>query len=170
MNKKSLFWIALVFTLLTFAAIYAFDKHLKNDFVPHGIVSFQFAKSLGNSVEMINSWDTNAKVYAAVSLGIDYLYLLAYGSFLVLSVLLLAAKLPLGFLKKLAKIVVLMIVLAALLDGVENYGSIRLLTGTHTQSMASLVYYCANVKFALIVIGIIYLLIGLVVLGWKKVR
>ena len=167
MKKKTLFWISLVFTLLIFTAINAFDKHLKNDLVPNGIVSFQFAKSLDNSLKMINSWDAEAKVYVALSLGIDYLYLLTYGSFLVLSVLLLATKLPHGFLKKAAGIVVPMIILAALLDGVENYGSIRLLTGTHTQSMASLVYYCASVKFALIVIGIIYLLIGLVVLVFK---
>jgi len=170
MKKKNLFWIALVFTLALFAVLNIIDKQLINDVVPHGIVSFQFAKSLDNSLKMLNSWDAEAKVYAALSLGIDYLYLFVYGSFLALSVLLLATKLPHGFLKKAAGIVAPMIILAALLDGVENYGSIRLLTGTHTQSMASLVYYCASVKFALIGVGTIYLLIGLAVLGWKKVR
>ena len=168
MKKKTLFWIALILTLATFAMINQIDKHLKNDVVSTGIVSLQFAQSLDNSLAIINSWDTNAKIYAALSLGIDYLYLVAYGSFLALSVLLLAAKLPAGFLKKAAKIIVLTIVLAAILDGIENYASIRLLSGNRTQSMVSLVYYCASVKFALLGLGAIYLLTGLIVLFFKK--
>jgi len=168
MKKKTLFWIALILALATFAMINQIDKHLKNDVVSTGIVSLQFAKSLDNSLEIINSWDTNAKVYAAVSLGIDYLYLVAYGSFLVLSVLLLAAKLPPGFLKKAARIIVLIIVLAAILDGIENYASIRLLSGTRTQSMVSVVFYSACIKFSLLAVGVIYLLTGLVVLGLKR--
>ncbi|MCF6169702.1 MAG: hypothetical protein L3J66_01820 [Bacteroidales bacterium] len=168
MKKKALFWITLVFTLALFTALNVVDKQLKNDVVPNGIVSFQFAKSLDNAVKMIDSWDTDAKIFAAISLGIDYLYLVAYGSFLSLSVLLLAARLPDGFLKKAAGAVVLLIILAALLDGVENYASIRLLTGTHTGSMVSVVYFCAGLKFGLLAVGALYLLAGLAVAGLKK--
>jgi len=170
MKKKTLFWIALAFTPAIFVAIIIIDKHLQTDAAPCGIVSFECAKTLDQSILMLNSWDAEAKVYAALSLGIDYLYLLAYGSFLSLSILLLASKLPPGFLKKWAKIAALMIVLAALLDAVENYALIQLLTDVPSQSMTSLAYYCAAVKFSLIGVGIFYLLAVLIFLGIKKVN
>ena len=170
MKKKTLFWIALVFTVVLFAALGQIDKSLQNDIAPQGIVSFEMAKTLDQSLCILRSWDVEAKICAGLSLGIDYLFLVAYGSFFALAVLLLAEKLPSGFLKKAAKIMALMIGLAALLDGIENYGLIRLLTGTHTEAWVSLAYYCAGLKFGLLAVGAVYLLAGLIVLGLKKWR
>jgi len=168
MKKKNLFWISLAFTLVLFASINQIDQYLQNEIAPDGIVSFELAKTLEQSTSILNSWDAEAKIYAALSLGIDYLFMVAYGSFFVLAVLLLAEKLQNGFLKKTAKIMAFVILLAALLDGIENFGLIQLLIDDPTQLMASLAFYCASIKFGLLGIGVVYLLAGLIVLGLKK--
>ncbi len=170
MKKKTLFWITLVMTMLLFVAINIIDKQLKTEFAPHGIISFECAKTLDHSLAILQTWEeADVIVFAALSLGIDYLFLVAYGSFFALSVLLLAAKLPSGFLKKAAKIMAFLIGLAALLDGIENYALIQLLIDVPTQSMVSMAYYCASIKFGLLGVAAIYLLAELIVLGLKKV-
>lgn len=169
MKKKTLFWIALVLTVLLFGAINRIDESLKIDDQANGIVSFELAKTLNQSEYILHSWKTaDVQLYAALSLGIDYLFMVAYGSFFALAVLLLAAKLPSGFLKKAAKTMVLLILLAVVLDGIENFGLIQLLIDIPTQSMVSLAFYCASFKFGLLGIGVVYLLAGLITLGLKK--
>jgi len=171
MKKKTLFWIALVFTLLIFASIIIIDKSLKIDDLANGIVSFELAKTLDHSLAILQTWEeADVIVFAALSLGIDYLFLVAYGSFFVLSVLLLAEKLPYGLLKKISKSVALLIVFAALLDIIENYALIQLLIDVPTQSMVLMAYYCASIKFGLLGVAAIYLLAELIVLGLKKMR
>ena len=106
MKKKNLFWISLAFTLVLFVSISLIDESLKIDEIANGIVSFECAKTLDQSLQILQSWEeADVIIYAALSLGIDYLFLVAYGSFFALSVLLLAAKLPPGFLKKSGNIV-----------------------------------------------------------------
>jgi hypothetical protein len=168
MKKKKLFWISLAFTLVLFVSINQIDQYLQNEIAPDGIVSFELAKTLEQSTNILNSWDAKAKIYAALSLGIDYLFMVAYGSFFGLAVLLLAEKLPSGFLKKTAKIMAFVILLAALLDGIENFGLFQLLINTPTQSMASLAFYCASIKFGLLGVGVVYLLAEIITLGLKK--
>jgi hypothetical protein len=169
MKKKILFWISLAFTLVLFVSISLIDESLKIDETANGIVSFECAKTLGQSEYIIQSWEAaDVMIYAALSLGIDYLFMVAYGSFFALAVLLLAEKLPSGFLKKEAKLMAFFMLLAALLDGIENFGLIQLLINTPTQSMVSLAFYCASIKFGLLGIGVLYLLAGIITLGLKK--
>ena len=169
MKKKTLFWISLVFTLVLFVSISLIDESLKINDAANGIVSFELAKTLNQSEYIIQSWEAvDVMIFAALSLGIDYLFMVAYGSFFALSVLLLAEKLPSGFLKKTAIFMAFLILLAALLDGIENFGLIQLLINTPTQSMVSLAFYCASLKFGLLGIGVVYLLAGITTLGLKK--
>ncbi len=168
MKTKSLFLISMMLTLLLFLVLGQIDKPLQTEAAPRGIVSFELAKTTSESLAILHSWDAEAKIYAGLSLGIDYLFMVAYGGFFALAVLLLAPKLPDGFLKKTARIIAWLIFLAVLLDAIENYGLIRLLTGSPSQTWVSLAYYCAGLKFILLAIGVVYLISGLSVLALKK--
>lgn len=51
---------------------------LKTPSSPAGIVSFEFAGSLAVPREMLAAWGETGQVYAALNLGLDYLFLISY--------------------------------------------------------------------------------------------
>ncbi|NHZ86574.1 MAG: hypothetical protein GWP19_11965, partial [Planctomycetia bacterium] len=57
---------------------------------------------------------------------------------------------------------------AALFDAIENIALIKLLLGSQNGIYSSIAYYFASIKFAIIAIGIIYIIIGLLTLLFHK--
>lgn len=58
------------------------DNQLTSDLVPAGIISFQLAGSIERVVEVVSHWGPELQRLAAFHLGLDYLYLIIYSSFL----------------------------------------------------------------------------------------
>jgi hypothetical protein len=54
--------------------------------------------------------------------------------------------------------------LAALLDGVENYGLIQILVGTNNEVWPVLAKWCAWPKFMIVGVGLVYVIIGAVII------
>ena len=163
--RQNRVWVlCVILMLLIGGALLALDVPLQTQAAPWGIVSFEFAGTLAGAEQVLTSWGERGRVSAGLSLGLDYLFLVVYGSTLAL----LCVRVARGFtprwawLYKVGLILAWMQVGAALLDAMENYALIRLLLGSASATWPPVAWWCAGLKFALLGVGLLYLAIGLV--------
>ena len=151
------FGVALLATAIVFVGMNTVNAPLKTSAAPAGVVSWELARTLERSLEMLASWDETARLHAALGLGLDYLFMVAYGLALALGCSLVARGQH-GRLRQLGVLLAWGALLAALLDAVENYALARLLFGSERAQWASLAFWCAAPKFALVAAGLVYVL------------
>ena len=168
-NKNRFTIILLVLILILIGVMRYLDSFLITEFSPNGIVSFELAKELSKSNEIINTWDATAKSAAGLSLGFDFLFLLIYASFISWLAYLMNDRL---FIKSkniiFKKVSILLPFIAAFFDVLENIVLIKLLLGDLRQIWSSLAYYFAAIKFGLLIVAISYILIGFFILIFRK--
>jgi len=150
-------------TAFLFLTLGYFDKPLVTETAPNGIISFELAKNIDQSIAIISSWDLNAKVNAGLSLGIDFLFLVIYSIFFATACYLIAQKYVnrINWMYKTGILLAKLQFIAALFDTIENIALIKLLLGSNNNIFPIIAYYFASMKFAIIGIGIIYIIIGL---------
>ena len=154
--------ILFVLALLIIVSLQKIGNSLKNQVAPHGIVSFELSKTL-----------QQAKIDAALSLGIDYLFLFVYP----LLISLLCHRLAMQTWKEQIRFVFLIGIilswlqfLAGFLDAIENYFLIQLLIGSMNTFWPKLAYWSAISKFVIIIFGIGYVIMSVVFNISRKVR
>ncbi len=155
-NKNRFTIILLVLLLISIGVMRYLDHFLITEISPNGIVSFELAKELSKSIEIINTWNATAKTAAGLSMGFDFLFLLIYASFITWLVYLINDRL---FIKS-KNILILLPFIAAFFDILENMALIKLLLGNLQQKWSSLAYYFAVIKFGLLIVAISYVLVG----------
>lgn len=160
---RRLLWIACAVTLVSFIAMSITGNPLKTEVAPNGIISFEFAGTYANALEILKSWEGMPMRYAGLNLAFDYFFMIGYGLLLACLTETLRRKTRINFLQKTGNLFVGGMLLAALLDAVENIALIRLYLGVESDAMAALAYWCAAVKFGLILMGILYMLVTLAV-------
>ena len=160
--RKRAFFAVTALTFVLMPVMASFDKPLRTEAAPRGIVSFELAKTESQAAAILSSWNGAARVSAGLSLGVDYLFLLAYSSSIALGCVLLGglAKNRGTILAALAAPLAWMQLLAALLDAVENYALIRLLLGEGGGSWPALAWGCAVPKFIAVALGLLTLIVG----------
>jgi hypothetical protein len=152
--RRSLFYFFFALTILIFGVFRLLDEPLRTDSAPSGIVSFELAGQVESAQAMINSWDADARLFAAFGLGFDYLFMPAYALALSLGLLLaindrknrygaFAAWMGWGVLA------------ATLFDAVENYALWRELIGPVVVPFPQIAAFCATVKFILLISGLV---------------
>ncbi len=157
------FVILLLLTLILMLSLQVLDAPLKTEAAPLGIISFELAGELSLAQEMIASWGPQGQVYAGLSLGLDYLFLVAYAGAIALGCVLVGRSLS----KRLPTMASLGVLLAwgqigaALLDAVENYSLILILMGSEQEIWALIAKWSALPKFAIVIAGILYVFLGL---------
>lgn len=161
--KKKLLFLSFVGMLLSYLWLHQMDVSLQNGNSDYGIIAFECAGNLTATNNIIQQWESQGLIYLAnFSLGFDFLFVLFYVSFLAIWTSVLAD----GFYKKMSKImattVIGIFVIAGVLDGIENYALLNLLGNNPIESCSELAFYCASVKFALIGLGVIYILAVLI--------
>ena len=167
--KKRITLILLITIIINIIAITIFDIPLKNEICENGIVSFELAKDLDKSVDILNSWGGSTKINAGLSLGFDFLFLLVYSSFIALLIFNINNSLWKNkSFHKFGNLLVILIFIAAFFDIIENIALIKLLLGDLKQILSSVSYYFAVIKFVIIIISIIYLLISWGILLFEK--
>lgn len=167
LNRMTL--ILFVTTVLCSIFLKYLDGYLITEYCINGIVSFELAKDLSISQEMLNSWSLEGKIAASLSTGFDYLYLIIYSSFFAILIHKLNEVLWGG--KPFYKVGILLIYgmfLAAVFDGIENVGLMQLLLGNEIQFWASIAYYFAIMKFVLLAFGLIYIFINYIYMKFRK--
>ena len=162
--KKPLIYSGIL-TAIVFLALRAFGEPLITPEAPGGIISFELAKTLEQSQLMLASWDTNAKINAGLSTGIDFLFLMAYGFFFALLCITVAKRFrdKINWLYKTGIYLAALQIIAALFDAIENIALIKLLLGSQNCLYSSISYYFASFKFIFILLGFIYIIVGFVV-------
>ncbi|MCJ7724157.1 MAG: hypothetical protein MUP03_08500 [Anaerolineales bacterium] len=172
-TRRSLFLVLVPWTLLLMVLMQFLNSPLRTSAAPAGIVSFELAGTPDNALSIIGSWipkynpavyhiaaeDYKPLLYAAFSLGFDYLFMVSYAITIALGILLAAGRHG----GKFATIGIWLgwgLIVAALLDAVENIVLWRILTGDVFHLLTQLAFWCASLKFSLILLGLIFALIG----------
>lgn len=137
---------------------------------PGAIVSFELAGDLSTALAIMQSWDQAAMVAAGISLGLDYLYLVIYASTIALGCVLIGNANGSHSLIAVATILAWMQPVAALLDAIENYALIQLLLGAHAIYWPPVAKWCAIPKFIIIAVGLVFLVVGVLMLHIKRLR
>ena len=142
---------------------------LKTDVAPAGIVSFELAGTTDKAFQILVSWepvrDSNGsaiqvtKLYAAFGLGIDYLFMPIYAIALALATLLAAGKYT-GWIKSLGALAGWGALSAAVFDAVENFALWKILLGEFNSPYPKVAFYCASIKFTLLILGLLYAIVG----------
>lgn len=160
-SQRVMLAISALLTALTMAVIHWSNAPLQSPEAPLGMVSLQLAGTLPAAQKILAAWGVQGQIPAAFNLGIDCLYLLVYATTLSLGCVMLARSLPgprgitaLGVWLSWGVLV------AALLDALENALLISLLLGDLREAWAVLAFWCAVPKFALVLAALGYLGIG----------
>ena len=162
---KRVFWTLFFITILLMVWLNVVGSPLTTKAAPYGIISYELAGNVPNAVQIIASWDHNAQLHAAFSLGLDYVFLLAYSTTIGLACVW-TARILHDRQWPMARIGVPLAWgqwVAAVLDAIENYALIIMLFGSVTSPWPQIAYWCAIIKFALVFLGMVYAIFGLVV-------
>lgn len=157
--RKPVFVVMFAWTLLVMIVSQVINSPLKNTAAPASIVSFELARTPSFAQAMIASWDTRTQLFAAFGLGFDYLFMPSYALAIALAVLLSAGRHP-GVFARIGTWLGWGVFLAALCDAVENIGLWNSLLGNFNSAWPGISFWCAVFKFALLLLGIGYALVG----------
>jgi hypothetical protein len=156
------FFLMALLAIIVMANLQIVGAPLQTDAAPSGIISFELAGDQPTAQAILGSWDAQARVYAGLSLGADYLFMLAYAEAIGLACVLVARWLVL----RSPALAWLGVALAwaqwgaAGLDALENYALIRLLLGSEQAYWPVMAKWCAIPKFALVAAGLLYAVLG----------
>jgi hypothetical protein len=171
-SQKSVFWFLFVFTIVLLVSMQVLGAPLNTEAAPAGIVTFEFARTLTAAQVIMDSWGGEGQVYAGLNLGLDYLFMAAYGLAIGLGCVLVARGLAerVKFLTPVGVVLAWGSLLAALLDALENYALIRVLLGSTNELWPVVAYWCAVPKFIIVAIGLLYIILGAVIAGFVRKR
>lgn len=158
-NRKPVFFAFLAGTLIVAAIMQGVGAPLKTSAAPMGIVSYELAGTPEGAASILSSWDGRVREYAAFGLGLDYLFMPTYALALALGVLLALGR-HTGRLASLGNWVGWGSLAAALFDATENLALWRVLLGEALSAWPQVAAICATIKFALILIGLGYAVLG----------
>jgi hypothetical protein len=134
-----------------------------------GIVGFELAGSQDRAAEILADWGDDGIDAAKASLWIDYAYILAYGTFLVLAAWATRDLAEARGWRRMAAFGTAVIPFAAAVgafDAIEDVGLLLAVNGHGGDLAPRLAQICASLKFALLAVTIAYLLAGL----WLRLR
>ena len=162
-KRPAAFWGLLAATLVVALLMNLIGAPLITAAAPGGIVTYELAGSVAAIQAILDSWDANAQLHAALSLGFDYVFMLVYGAALSLACLMAATQLRLAgwSLAGLGVPLAWGAWLAAALDAVENLALILLLFGPVADPWPAVARWCAIAKFLLILGCLLYAMFGL---------
>lgn len=155
--KKNLS-IAGLASVLMFIVLRIQGSELKTPISKRAIVDLEFADTIKRVQELFAFWNLQT---VKINVWIDFLFIIAYVSFLSIAAKLTAAKWKDGSFKQLGIIFSRLAFVAGLLDVCENIFMLQTAAGNYMPISLILTFYCAAFKFILAGLIILYLLISL---------
>jgi hypothetical protein len=155
--------VSAVATLAIGAVLVVLDGRMMDAGGP-GIVDFEVAGSEHRAAEILAEWGEEGVDAAKASLWIDYAYILAYGTFLVLAAAAtrdLARRRGWSRMASLGAAAIAFAAGGAAFDAIEDVGLLLAVNGNGGDFAPRLGQVCASLKFALLAVTIGYLLAGL---------
>ncbi len=160
-SEKGFLICAAAVAVALMTAMNSIGRPLKNAASPQGIVSFELAGNLARAEEILDAWGEPGRLAAALSLGLDFLFLFAYPIAIGLACSLISRALQSRMrpLSVVGEALAWALPAAGVLDGVENWALIRLLFGASQPALPSVAYGCAVVKFVIVLAGLAFVII-----------
>jgi hypothetical protein len=173
--RKRIFLTLLLLTLSLFAVFRVLDQPLRTPVAPNGIVSFELAGNAQTARAITDSWKQMSLllssvagqpnpdivnlpyILAAFGLGIDYLFMPLYSFALGFGTLLAAGR-HVGWFRSLGAVAGYGAFAAAGFDALENYALFQILLNKIYSPYPEVAYYCAAIKFVLLIFGLLYVL------------
>ncbi len=163
--------VALLLTAYNWYILNEIGTSLYNIHAPWGIVSFEFAGTLDQAREIMDSWKDNARIDAIFSLKVDFVFLFLYSTALALSCVLWLKNYQQGtFLYNLGLGLAWGQWLAAIFDAVENYVLLQILNGTSLELYPIIAFISASVKFLLVGLGDLYTIYSWLFMIYFKIK
>jgi len=165
------FWPLLGLNILLMIVFSVTGAPLTTEAAPYGVVSFELAGTVGKAQKILASWDANAQLRAAFGLGLDFLFMVAYASTIAFGCGMAAQVLRRSGwpLVKWGNWLAWGAILAALLDVIENLALTIFIFGMVASPWPEIARWCAVFKFALVFIGIVYVIYGGVVVLVERI-
>ena len=152
----------LVLTLAVMAVLNVVDSPLKTGVAPQGIVSYELAGNVSAARAILDSWNPQARVYAGFSLGFDFLFMVLYSTTIAYACTWVSGGWR-GKRRSLASVGLLLAWgqwVAGLFDAVENGALWVMLAAAPAAPWPQIARWCATVKFALVLLGLAYAIVG----------
>ena len=132
---------------------------LVTEVAPAGIISYELAGEVTKAQDILDSWDTNARLRAAFVQGFDFLFIPVYVAAIgvgcgIASKLIRVKSRPLA---SLGTILAWAIILAGILDIIENIALVIMLLDMAAAPLPQIAFWCAGPKFMIILLGISYI-------------
>ncbi|MBL0182370.1 MAG: hypothetical protein IPP96_08765 [Chitinophagaceae bacterium] len=165
-----------VFLIGSIAMIFVMAKTgatLKTPATPHGILDLEIAYNTAKTSVVMNEWapvnGLNNITAAKTNTWFDFLFLFFYSIFLFLACKRIAQSIN-GPFARAGNIIATGALLAGFLDVLENSGMLISLGGHSSGIVSFLTTFFSVIKWALALLAVLYLLTGLLVLGWQKMK
>ncbi len=126
------------------------------------IVDFEVAGSVQQAQAIIDTWTANEHVHAGFSLGFDYLYMPVYSTTIALACVMAAGVVKRKAWHSVGILLAWGLWIAAIADATENLALLTELFGNNIAPWPLIAQLCATIKFGLIVLGLLYVVAGLV--------
>jgi hypothetical protein len=161
-SQRRVFIVSTLLAIFVMVILQVLGRPLNTEAAPAGIVSFELAGNILAADRMLESWGDAGRVYAGLSLGVDYFFLVTYAVAIGLGCVLVARNLShrSRFLSVVGILLAWAQLGAALLDGLENYALIRVLLGSQHKLWSLLAQWWALLKFFLVALGLVYVIFG----------
>jgi hypothetical protein len=157
-TRKKLLWGFLGSTLVLLLLFQPANRPLMTGEAPAGVISLELAWTPVRAQSILESWGSDARLFAAFGLGFDYLFMASYSLALALGSLMASAR-QAGWFRRLGTWAAYGAILAAVLDALENLGEFQQLFHARVD-LAAVVGLCATLKFGLILLVLVYDLAG----------
>ena len=159
MNKK--LFIASISFLLVFTVMRFQGEALKTAVTPGGILNLEFANSPAKLIIVLTSWDL---ITVKQNIWIDFLFIPSYVFLFSLLAAFSARKWRHHFFSSLGAILVKAMFVAGVLDIAENLLMLQSIAENYTPSSLWLTYYCAGIKFFIVLLTVLYIFISIPVM------
>jgi hypothetical protein len=165
------FWLLLGLNIVLIIIFGFTGAPLTTEAAPYGVVSFELAGTVEKAEEILASWDAAAQLRAAFGLGLDFVFMVVYASAIAFGCGMASRVLEYNGwpLARLGNVLAWGAILAALLDVVENIALTTMLLGSVASPWPEIARWCAILKFALVFVGIVYVIYGGVVVLVERI-
>ncbi len=156
MKKKLL--VAVISFLLIFIAMRFQGAALKTAITPGGILNLEFANSPAKLIEVLNAWDLTV---AKQNIRIDFLFIPSYVLLFSLVAAICSNKWQNIVLFRIGSLLTKAAFVAGIFDIAENLLMLQSIAGNYTPSSLWLTYYCAGIKFLILLLIGLYIIISI---------
>ena len=126
------------------------------------IVDFELAGSVPKAQAIIDAWNANDRIRAGFSLGFDYLYMPVYSTTIALACVMAAGVLKRTAWQSIGLLLAWGLWIAAVSDATENLALFTELLGNNVAPWPQIAQICAMIKFGLILLGLLYVIAGVI--------